>query len=343
MKRALAVAACLTTLAGFTGFAQAPGRYHLVKEIPVGGAGGWDYLSVDPAARRLYVSHSTKVVVIDTRDNVVVGEIADTPGVHGFAVAADLGRGFSSNGRENTVSIVDLRTLRTMGKIDVGETPDAILYEPATHTVYTMNGRGLSVSVIDAKSGTVVRTIPVGGKPESAAADPASGRLFVNVEDKNTIAVIDTAAGKVVSTWPIAPGEEATGMAIDRQHHRLFVGCHNKLMLMVDSTNGRVLASVPAGEGVDATWFDAATQLAYSSARDGTVVVAKEESPSRLAAIETVKTAVGSRTMALDAQTQRIYVGAVDYAPSASAPAGAIPDKSQAKPETFRILVFARE
>src|SRR6195256_6197138 len=227
MRYAMTVAAilCLMSAAGLRG---QEGPYHAGKEIAVGGEGGWDYLSIDPAAHRLYVSHATKVVVIDTQANKVAGEIPDTPGVHGFAIAADLGRGFSSNGRENKASIVDLKTLKLIQKVDTGENPDAIIYEPGRKEVYTMNGRGKSATVIDAQSGKVVATIPLEGKPEFAQADPKAGKVYVNIEDLNAIKVIDTATHKVTATWPIAPGETASGMAIDLDNHRLFIGCDNK-------------------------------------------------------------------------------------------------------------------
>jgi YVTN family beta-propeller protein len=317
--------------------------YAPVKEIPIGGAGGWDYLSIDPDAHRLYVSHGTKIVVVDTDQNTVVGEIADTPGVHGFAIAADLGRGFSSNGREDKVSIVDLKTLQTIQKVGTAGNPDAITYLPATHEVYAMNGRGQSATVIDGKTGAVVTTIPLGGKPESAVADAKASRLYINIEDKSTIAVVDTKAHAVVATWPIAPGEEATGIAFDDQNHRLFVGCSNKMMLMLDSTNGKVVTSVPAGDGIDATWFDADTRLAFSSAREGVVTIAKEESADTLVTVQTLKTAPGSRTMALDPKTHRIYLAAANFGPPAQPGATGAPGRPQAVPETFRVLVFGME
>src|SRR5712691_11133599 len=223
MRHALAAAAILYLAA--TSLQGQDGPYHAGKEIPIGGEGGWDYLSIDPAAHRLYVSHATHVVVIDTQSNKVVGDIPDTPGVHGFAIAADLGRGFSSNGRENKASIVDLKTLKLIQKVDTGENPDAILYEPGRHEVYTMNGRGKSATVIDAQTGKVVATIPLEGKPEAAQADPKAGKIYVNIEDQNAIKVIDMSSHKVTATWPIAPGESASGMAIDLEDHRLFIGC----------------------------------------------------------------------------------------------------------------------
>jgi DNA-binding beta-propeller fold protein YncE len=313
------------------------GPYKFSKEIVIGGEGGWDYLSVDASAHRLYVTHGTKVVAIDTQANKVVGEVSDTPGVHGFAVASDLGRGFSSNGRENKVSIVDLKTLKTLQKVDTGENPDAILYEPTRKEVYAFNGRGKSATVIDAQSGKVVATLPLEGKPETAQADSKAGKVYVNIEDTNAIKVIDMATHKVTDTWPIAPGESASGMAIDLAQHRLFLGCDNKLMLMVDSTNGKVVYSVPIGDGVDSNWFDPATKLAFSSnGGAGTVTIAHQESPTVLKVVQTLKTARGGRTMALDPATHTIYVAATDYEPQ---PAGS-KDRPKAIPGTFKVLIY---
>ena len=317
--------------------AAAPTGYHVTGEIKIGGEGGWDYLTVDSAARRLYVSHASHVVVVDLDANKVVGDIPDTPGVHGFAIAADLGRGFSSNGRENKVSIVDLKTLKLIQKVDTGENPDAILYEPARHEVYAMNGRGKSATVIDAQSGKVVATIPLEGKPESGQADSKAGKVYVNMEDLNAIKVIDTATHKVTATWPIAPGEAATGMAIDADQHRLFIGCDNKLMLMIDSASGKMVYSVPVGEGVDSTWFDPATKLAFTSnGESGTVTVAREESPALLKVVQTLKTVRGARTMAVDPATHTIYLSATDYEPQ---PPGS-KERPKAKVGTFRVLVY---
>jgi DNA-binding beta-propeller fold protein YncE len=313
------------------------GPYRFSKEIQIGGEGGWDYLSVDPAAHRLYVSHATHIAVIDTQTGKVVGDIPDTPGVHGFAIAADLGRGFSSNGRENKVGIIDLKTLKLIQKIDTGENPDAILYEPARKEVYAFNGRGKSATVIDAQSGKVVATVALEGKPESGQADSKAGKVYVNMEDLNAIKVIDTATHKVSDTWPIAPGEAATGMAFDAANHRLFIGCDNKLMLMVDSTNGKMIYSVPVGAGVDSTWFDPGNKLAFTSdGESGTVTIAREESPTLLKVVQTLKTRPGARTMALDPTTHTIYLAATDYEPQ---PAGS---KTRPKPVvgTFRVLVY---
>jgi DNA-binding beta-propeller fold protein YncE len=317
--------------------------YHLLKEIPVGGDGGWDYLTVDPDGQRLYVSHATKVVVIDLDKDQVAGEIADTPGIHGVAIAHDLGKGFSSNGRENKSSIVDLKTLKTLSKVETGENPDGMLYEPGQQEVYMFNGRGKSATVIDAISGKVVATIPLGGKPEFAAADPKAGRVYNNLEDKSQVVAIDTKEHKVVNTWPIAPGEEASGMALDLAHHRLFLGCGNKLMVMMDSANGKVVASVPIGDRVDANAFDPGTGLAFASCGDGTVTIAHEDSPDKLTVVQTLKTERGARTMALDPKTHKIYLASAKYEPMPEQPAGGARQRPKMIAGSFKVLVYGRE
>jgi DNA-binding beta-propeller fold protein YncE len=314
------------------------GPYHFIKEIPVGGNGGWDYLSVDPAAQRLYVSHGTEVAVIDLAKDQVVGTITNTPGVHGLAPAPGLGRGLVTCGRENKAAIVDLKTLQTIAKVDTGANPDGMLFEPGRQEFYTFNGRGNSATVIDAKAGTFVATIPLGGKPEFAQADPAAGRVYNNLEDKSQVAVIDTKTHTVVTNWPIAPGKEASGMASDLKHHRLFLGCGNKLMVMMDSENGKVLASVPIGQGVDANAFDPETQLAFASCGDGTTTIAKEEAPDKLTVVQTLTTERGSRTMTLDPTTHRIYLASAKF----EAPAEG-QRRGRMVPGTFKILVYGVE
>ncbi len=309
--------------------------YHFLKEIPVGGDGGWDYLSVDPAAHRLYVSHTTQVVVIDLTKDSVVGEIADTPGVHGIAVAPRLGRGFVSNGRANNVSIVDLATLKTLDRVETGANPDCILYEPGQNEVYAFNGRGQSATVLAAATGKVLATISLGGKPEFAQADPEAGRVFDNLEDKSEVVAIDTKTHAVVNRWPIAPGEEASGLAIDLAHHRLFLGCGNRKMVMLDSATGKVVADVPIGQGVDANAFDPGTQLAFASCGDGTVTIAHEDSPDRLSVVQTLATERGARTMTLDPTTHRIYLATARFeAPAAGQRRGRV------VPGSFKILVY---
>jgi DNA-binding beta-propeller fold protein YncE len=285
--------------------------YQFIKDISIPGKAQWDYLRVDPDARRLYVSHGTKVEVIDLDKGSLIGAIEDTPGVHGIALAPKLDRGFTSNGQENKASIFDLKTLKTVLKVPTGANPDSILYEPNQNEVYTFNGKGKSATVFDPQSGKVTATIDLGGKPESAAADSQAGRIYVNIEDKNEVAAIDIKSHKMINHWPIAPGESASGMALDLEHHRLFLGCDNKKMVMLDSTNGKVVATVPIGAGVDANAYDPGTQLAFSSnGEDGNTTIAKEVSPDKLIVVQVLKTVVGARTMALNAITHEIYLPA---------------------------------
>ncbi len=337
-------AAALTIVCGARFSAQAedaagPG-YKFIKEIPTHDDLRWDYLSVDSAGRRLYVSHQSKVIVIDIDNDSIVGEIADTGGVHGIAIAPELGKCFVSDGGENKVSMVDLKTLKTLSKIDTGRNPDAIIYEPGQQEVYAFNGRGESATVIDAKEGKVVATIELPGKPEFAAADPDAGRVYCNLEDKSQIAVIDTKTHKVLSTWPIAPGEEASGMAIDTAHTRLFIGCHNKVMEMIDATEGKIVGSVEIGSGVDANAFDPGTQLAFSSNGDGTTTIAHEDAPDKLTVVQTLKTERGARTMAVDPKTHRIYLATAKFEPAPEPAAGERRQRPKMVPGSFKILVY---
>jgi YVTN family beta-propeller protein len=321
-----------------TTICRADGPYHLLKEIPVSGDTGWDYLSVDPAAQRLYVSHGTKVVVIDLAKDMVAGEITNVSGVHGLAPAPELGCGMVTCGRENKAAIVDLKTLQVLSKVDTGENPDGMLYQPGQKEFYTFNGRGQSATVIDAKSSQVVATIPLGGKPEFAVADAKLGRVFDSLEDKNEVAVIDAKTHTVTNLWPIAPGEEGSGMAIDLAHHRLFIGCGGShTMLMMDSMSGKVLASVPIGDGVDANAFDPGTQLAFASCGDGTTTIAREDG-DKLTVVQTLQTERSARTMALDPATHKIYLASAKF----EAPAEG-QRRGKMVPGSFKILVYGME
>ena len=335
MKKVLLSAVCSLVAATFCPAEEA---YHLLKEIPIASDGGWDYLSVDSAAQRLYVSHATEVVVIDLAKDVVVGEITNTPGVHGLAPAPELGRGLVTCGRENKAAIVDLKTLQILSKTDTGANPDGMLYEPGQQEFYTFNGRGQSATVIDAKSGKVVATIPLGGKPEFAQADPKAGLVFDNIEDQNEVAVIDTHTHTVTNHWPIAPNEEGSGLALDAANHRLFIGCGgSKTMAMMDSTSGKILASVPIGDGVDANSFDPATKLAFASCGDGTVTIAKEDGDT-LRVVQTLKTEKSARTMTLDPATHKIYLASAKFdAPAAGQRRGKM------QPGSFKILVYGTD
>ena len=314
--------------------------YKFLNKIPIGGEGGWDILTVDSAARRLYLSHATKIIVVDLAQNVIAGEIADMPGVHGFVAVPELHRGFSSNGKEAKSSVVDLKTLSTTLKVDTGENPDALVYEPKRKELYVFNHTGNSVTVIAAGDAKVVATISLPGNPEFAVADKNAGRVYVNIEDKSAVAVIDSAKHEVIANWPLAPGEEPTGIALDAAHHRLFVTCHNKMMEMLDTTTGKVLATVPIGAGVDGCAFDDALQLAFASCGEGTTTIAKEETPDKLSVVQTLKTERGARTMALDPKTHRIYLPTAQFEPAPSPSPGASPARPKIIPSTLKLLVY---
>jgi DNA-binding beta-propeller fold protein YncE len=328
-------------LAGYAVAASGPG-YHVVTTYKVGGDGGWDYLIADPDTHRLYISRGTHVMVIDADTGKSVGDIADTPGVHGIALAPELGRGFTSNGRENTVSIFDIKTLTTSNKVKVGgENPDAIIYDPATKRVFTFNGRSHDSTAIDAATGKVLGMIKLDGKPEFAASD-GKGEVFVNIEDKSELSVIDANKLEVKNTWPLAPCEEPSGLAIDREHRRLFAGCDNKMMAVVDADTGKVLATPAIGEGVDATRYDPGTGLAFASCGEGVLTVIKEESPGKFAVAENVPTQKGARTMALDTKTHKVYTVTAQFGPP-PAPTAENPHPYRSiVPGTFVVLVLNR-
>src|SRR6266849_5626990 len=314
----LAVAIILSAVAFSRPAAPAPGAsgYHVIKTIPVGGEGGWDYVYVDSEARRLYVSRGTHVMVLDADTHAVVGDIPDTQGVHGIAIASDLGRGFTSNGRTNTATIFDLKTLKTIGTVNTGANPDAIVYDSGTKRVFTLNGRSKDATAINAADGTVAGTLALGGKPEFAVAD-GKGSIYVNIEDTSELVQFDPQKLTVTHRWPQKPCQEASGLAIDRKNRRLFSGCDNKMMAVMDADSGKVVATPPIGEGVDANGFDPATQLAFASNGDGTLTVVHEDSPDIFTVVENVPTRKSARTMALDLKTHNIFLPAADFDPPA--------------------------
>jgi YVTN family beta-propeller protein len=324
------------------GLRAADPQYSKTGEIHIGGAGAFDYLNFDPATRRLYVTHGTEVVVIDTANNTIVGRISNTPGVHGIAIAPG-NRGFTSNGRENKVSIVDLSKLETLSKVDTGANPDAILYEPKKNEVYAFNHTGSSATVIDAASGKVVATIPLGGAVETGQSDASLNRVYVNVEDQDNIDVIDTTNHTVIAHWPIAPASSGTGMAIDPATHRLFVG-GGKALVMMDAASGKVLSNVPICNGTDSTWFDPGTKMVFVSCSDGHITMAHEDSPTQLRPVGTIDTARGAKTMALDPKTHTIYTVAQNYQPvdpnAPPPPAGGRARGPATVPDTLHVLIF---
>jgi YVTN family beta-propeller protein len=283
--------------------------YKVVKTWKLGGDGGWDYLTADSAGHRLFIARATRVMVIDTESGKQLGEIPDTTGVHGIALDYEIGRGFTSNGREDTVSVFDLKSLAVEKKIKVGSGPDAILYDSFSKRVFTFNGKGQdrSATAIDASKGEVVGKIDLGGKPEFAATDE-KGTVFVNIEDTSELVAFDPQKLTVKSRWKLADCEEPTGLAIDRKNRRLFAGCGgNKKMAIVDADSGKVVATPVIGDGCDATAFDADQGLAFASAGDGTITVIKEDGPDKFTVAQTVATQKGARTMALDAKTHQLF------------------------------------
>jgi YVTN family beta-propeller protein len=291
--------------------------YKVVQTWKLGGDGGWDYLNADAEGHRLFIARATRVMVVDTESGKQLGEIPDTPGVHGIALAYDLGRGFTSNGREDTVSVFDLKTLAVEKKIKVGSGPDAILYDPFSKRVFTFNGKGTdkSATAIDAVKGEVVGKVDLGGKPEFAATDE-KGTVFVNIEDTSELVSFDPVKLTVKSRWKLVGCDEPTGLAIDRKNRRLFAGCGgNKKMAIVDADNGKMLATPAIGEGCDATAFDPDRGLAFASAGDGTITVIKEEAADKFSVVQTVSTQKSARTMTADTKTHKLFTVAANVGP----------------------------
>jgi DNA-binding beta-propeller fold protein YncE len=331
--------ALLTTIS----VGQTSKQYKVTEKIKIGGEGGWDYLIADAAAQRLYISHANVVVVFDTKTNKVLGEIPKTLGVHGIALAPDLGRGYTSNGRANSVTVFDLKSLKVLDTIDVKATnPDAILYDPFSHRVFTFNGRSSNATAIDAKTNAVVGTVPLDGKPEFAVTD-LHGRIYVNIEDKNQIKEFDAMTLKVLSTWPIAPGEEASGLAIDRKHNRLFAVCSNKMMVVLDSKSGKVVASISTGDGADAAAFDPETQFAFSSNGDGTLTVIHEDTPDNFTVVQNAVTPARCRTMALDELTHRLYLSGATFGATPAPTADRPRPRAAMEPGSFMVVILDRQ
>jgi YVTN family beta-propeller protein len=315
--------------------------YHLLKTYKLGGEGGWDYLAIDPDSRHLFISRATHVIVIDADSGKVVGDILDTPGVHGIALVPSLNRGYISNGRGNNVTVFDLAKLTTVDHIAVGKNPDAIIYDPASNRVFTMNGGSNDASAIDVISSKVIGTIPLEGRPEFAVAD-GHLHVYVNLEDKSEELELDSDGLKVTHRWPIKGCQAPSGLAIDHDNRRLFAGCDNQVMAVIDATNGFVLTTLPIGKGVDANAFDSDTKLAFSSNGEGTLTVVHEDSPYKFSVVEQVPTQRGARTMALDTKTHNIYLVTAEFGP----PPAPTPEHPRPRPailpDTFVVLVFGK-
>lgn len=312
----------------------------VVQRWKLAGAGGWDYLTFDSAAHRLFISRATRVDVIDTQSGDVLGTIADTQGVHGIALAPDLHRGYTSNGKGDSITVFDLDTLKTIREVKIpAHNPDSILYEPSGKHIFTFNGKSKDVTVLDAATLAVVATIPVPDKPEFAVDDHA-GQIFVNIEtEPGQMLVIDSRKLAVKATWPLAGCNSPSGLAMDRAHRRLFSVCDDKVMAVTNADNGSSVARVPIGDGPDAAVFDEKRSLVLSSNGEGNLTVVREETPDHYRVVETVQTQRGARTMALDPVSGKVYLVTAEFT-AAPAPTAEQPHPRPAPvPDTFTVLV----
>jgi len=322
--------------------AEAPAHaaYHVTAKIAVGGEGGWDYLEPDSIARRLYVSHEDRVVVIDMDALKVVGNVPDAPGMGGVALAPDLDRGFTANGDEDAVGVFELSSLKPVTKWkSTGKRPNQIAYEPATKRVFSFNSTGRNVTVFDAISGAVLGTIEVDGRTEFYAMD-GKGMIYDSLQDKATVIAIDARTLNVVATYSLAPHAQPAGTVMDPVTRRIFVACRSKSLLVLDADNGTILSTFPIGERNDAAKFDPGLKLAFASNGDGTLAVLHEDSADQFTMVEIVRTEYGARTMAVDSKTHRLFVPSADFAPAAAPTADNPNPRRSMVPGSFRVLVL---
>jgi DNA-binding beta-propeller fold protein YncE len=344
MIRRPAGAAALALLAALAGASAAAGQtpYRVLHRTVTGGDGGWDYLTVDGPGHRVFVSRGTHVMVVDLRGDSLAGDIPATPGVHGIALAPELGKGFTSNGRDSTVTVFDLRTLAKTGSLHVtGRNPDAILYDPVTRRVFTFNGGSANATAIDAARGTVAGTVALRGKPEAAVLDGA-GHVWVNIEDRSEVEEFDPRTLRSLGHWALEGCEEPSGLAIDRAHRRLFSVCGNGKMAVTNMATHRVVALVPIGQGADGAAFDPSAATAFSSNGDGTMTVVHEDAPDRYSVVQTLATQRGARTIALDPATHRVYTVTAELGAAPAATADNPRPRRPVVPGTFVLLTIGR-
>lgn len=348
--RKYAVRRALVATVLFLGFAvfvkaapQSSGAsgYHLVKKVKLGGEGGWDYLTVEAATHRLFISRGTHVIVVDPEQGKVIGDIPDTQGVHGIALAGEFNKGFTSNGRSAASTIFDMKTLKTTGEAKTDKDPDAIIYDSFSKRVFTFNGDSATATAIDAETGKVAGNVALGGGPEFAASD-TKGHVFVNLEDKSQLVKFDPKTLKVENTWPLDPCKSPSGLAIDAEHEILVVGCHNKMMEFVDGNSGKVIGNVPIGQGVDANRFDPGTGYAFASCGDGTLTIAHEDAPDKFSLVETIDTQRGARTMALDRSNHNVYLVTAEFGPAPAATAQNPRPRPTMVPDSFTLLIYSK-
>ena len=317
---------------------SAQSYYKIVNKIHIPGNGGWDYITMDESSSRMYISHGNEVNVFDISTNKLLGTIPDTKGVHGITLAKELNKGFISNGRDTSVTVIDLKTLKTIAKVKVtGNNPDAILFDPYSQKVFTLNGRSSNSTVIDAKTNKVIGTIKLSGKPEFPVTD-LKGKIFVNIEDKNSISVINVNTLKVEQTWSVTPGESPSGLAIDLKNNRLFSVCENNKMVVVDNLTGKIVTTLKIGGGVDGVSFDPGLNRVYSSNGEGSMTVVQEKNANTFTVLENVPTQKGARTITVNTRTHTLYLPTAEYN-DAPAPTTENPHpRASVKPGTFTVL-----
>ena len=318
-----------------------PPAYHLVKKIAIGGTERWDYLTLDSTAHRLYITRSNQIIILNLDTGSATRKLLNTPGVHGVSLAPSLNRGYTSNGAASTSTIFDLKTLKVLGNVKTGANPDAIVYDPFSQRVFTFNGLSNDATVFDARTAVVLGTIPLGGKPEFAVTD-GNGQVFVNVEDTNEVLTLDVKRLIVSKRFALNPCAEPTGLSIDQRNHRLFIGCRNQLMAVVDADSGGIVTTLPIGKGVDATTFDPGTDLAFSSNGDGTVTVVHEDSPNRFSVVQTLVTLAGARTMALDPQTHRLFLATARFGSTPVSISSQLSKRHSIIADSFEVLVYGQ-
>jgi hypothetical protein len=316
--------------------APGPSGYHVVKTVPIPGDEGWDYLNVDSDARRVYISHGSHVVVMNADTYAVEGDVPDTQGVHGIALAPDLGRGFVSAGRANIAVIFDLKSLKTLATAKTDANPDAIVYDTVTKRVFTLNGRGQNTTAINGADGSIAGTLALGGKPEFAVAD-GKGSIYVNIEDKNELVQFDAQKLTETHRWPLAPCKSPSGLSMDLKNRRLFSVCDEKVMAVTDADTGKVVATPTICEGPDASAFDPSAGYAFASCGDGNVTVVHEDSPDKFTVVENVPTKRSARTMGLDPKTHTIFLPSAEFDPPAPGER-----RGKMKPGSFAIVVVSK-
>jgi len=344
MKRTLLLqfaALAAVPIMSIAGAAQTASGYHVAKTFQIGGDGGWDYVNIDASSHRLYIARATRVMVVDVESGKLVGELPDTNGVHGVAIVSKLGRGVTSNSKDNSATIFDLNSLKAIATVKTGEKPDAILYDKFSGFVLTFNGGSNNATVIDVEKAEAVATIALPGRPETGVSD-GNGKVFLNLEGIAHIVVIDLKANKVVSDWTLEGCEGPTGLAMDRKNHLLFSGCHNQVMPILNADSGKQLATLAIGKGVDAVAFDPETQLAFSSNGEGTLTVVHEDSPEKFSVVESAQTQPGAKTMSLDPSSHNIYLVSAKFEPAPPATADTPRPRRKMIPDSFVVLVMGK-